>query len=340
MTISSKKRAWISVATLLLIATACAGVYLYGLHRSFSAASAGTPPSILGELPPDAPTIVYIDVAALRKMQDSPLASLLGLTGTPPRADLDYQNFVRDTGFDYSRDLDVAAIALWPTSLGVISHGASEGQTLIIAEGRFDKHKIESYALRTGRVAMHGAQSVYEVPGSPPVSFEFLSPTRIALASGKEGGVLPLPFHSAARDPVMQARLDRVAGAPLFGVARTDHLPESFYADFRNSPQLEALARSIQGIDLAGQPDGDTVKVSLDAECDAVKSAFEIATLLDGFRLVGSMALADPKTRHQMTKEQAAFLDAVIRKVKIDHQDRWVRLNLDVTPAMLSAKGN
>ncbi len=308
------------------------------MRRPLSAASAGSAPGILNELPPDAPAILYIDVAALRKLQDSPLAALLGLTHTAPRGDPDYQNFVRDTGFDYTRDLDKAAIALWPTSLGALSHGASEEQTFVAAEGRFDQRKIEAYALRTGGVAMHGAQSVYQVPGSPPVSLEFLSPTRIVLASGKEAA-LPLPSSFAARDPVMQARMDRVAGAPIFALARTDHLPESFYADLRNSPQLEALARSVQGLTLAGQPDGDTIKVSLDAECDSIRSAFEIATLLDGFRMVGSMTLADPKARRHMNRQQAAFLDAVVRNVKIDHQDRWVRLTLNVTPEMLGAGG-
>ncbi len=334
---SSKKRAWISTTALVLLAAAGAGAYLYRIHRPFSRASAGSPPTILNELPPDAPAIIYLDVAALRKLQESPLAAILGLTDSGPHADRDYQQFVRDTGFDYTRDLDKTAIALWPTSLNTPSHGPDEERVLVVAEGHFDQGKIEAYALRSGRVSARGAQSVYEMPGNPPVSFEFLSATRIALASGKEVDALPLPSNFPARDPEMQARLDRVAGAPIFAVARTDHLPDSFYADLRNSPQLESIARSIQGVTLAGQPEGDLIKMSLDAECDTVKSAFEIGTLLDGFRMVGSMAFADPKTRRQMNREQAAFLDAVIRNVKITYQDRWVRISLDVTPDMLGA---
>jgi GAF domain-containing protein len=68
-----------------------------------------------------------------------------------------------------------------------------------------------------------------------------------------------------------------------------------------------------------------------------MQSSFEIATLLDGFRMVGSIALADPKTRRDMTKEQAAFLTALASQVKVAHQDRWVRLRLDITPAMLGS---
>jgi len=340
MLMSSSKRAWISLAALVSLAAAVAGAYLYRMHRPLSAASPGSTPGMLGELPPDAPAVIYIDVAALRKLQDSPLAAILGLTGAAPRGDPDYENFVRGTGFDYARDLDDAAIAIWPASMQSPSHGAGEERTVVVAEGRFDQQKIEAYALRYGKAAAHGGHTVYDMPGNPPVSFEFLSPARIALASGKEADALPLPSNPAARDPVMQARMDRVAGAPIFAVARTDHLPESFYANFHGSPQLETLARSVERLTLAGQPDGGDIKMSLDAECDTAKSALEIATLLDGFRMVGSMALADPKTLRQMNRQQAAFLDAVIRKVKITNQDVWVRLSLDVTPEMLGARSN
>ena len=106
----------------------------------------------------------------------------------------------------------------------------------------------------------------------------------------------------------MQGRIKRVAGAPIFAVARTDRLPASFYAGFKNSPQLEQLARSIRGLTLAGQPSGNDVNVALDAECDSMTNAIKISTLIDTFRMVGSMALHDPKMRGQMTREQAVFL--------------------------------
>ena len=60
-----------------------------------------------------------------------------------------------------------------------------------------------------------------------------------------------------------------------------------------------------------------------------------LPTLLDTFRMLGSLALSDPNTRRQMTKEQAAFLAALASQVKVTHQDTWVRLTLAVTPEML-----
>jgi hypothetical protein len=38
-----------------------------------------------------------------------------------------------------------------------------------------------------------------------------------------------------------------------------------------------------------------------------------------------------------MTKEQIAFLEALISQAKITHQNKLVRLVLDITPAMLNA---
>jgi hypothetical protein len=342
--ISSTKRAWIVIAGLLFLILGGLGVYYLTQRRPLpplpGANHAGPPPDILSQLPPDAPVVAYLDASALRKLQNSPLAAVLGLTSPGPEADREYADFVRDTGFDYTRDLDHAALAFWPSSFGPPDNPLAEDRMLAIADGRFDQQKIKAYALRTGKQITRGSQSIYEVPGSPPISLEFLSATRIAIAGGKGATDLVANISSrapAARDPEMQSRIQRVAGAPIFAVARTDKLPPSFYAGLRNSPQLERLVRSIRGLTLAGQPEGDNLKMALDAECDSMKSALEISALLDTFRMVGSMAISDAKMRREMTREQAAFLSAIINQLKVAHQDKWVRLSLDITPAMLGA---
>jgi hypothetical protein len=342
---SSTKRAWIIVAILFLLIAAALGVYYYRQHGPLPAlpgvtSNPGPPPDILSQLPADAPVIGYIDAAALRKLQNSPLAAVLGLTSPGPDADREYAEFVRDTGFDYTRDLDHVALAFWPASFGDPNNPFGEDRVLAIADGRFDKQKIEAYALRTGKVIVRGAQSVYEVPGNPPVSLEFISPTRIVLAGGRNATDLIGSVTSSGtppRDSAIQSRIKRVAGAPIFALARTDHLPPDLYDSFKNSPQLDHLARSIRSLTLAGQPSGNNMNLALDAECDSMKNAFEISTLLDTFRMVGSMALHDPKMRSQMTRQQAAFLAALLAQTKVAHQDKWVRLSLQITPEMLGA---
>ena len=296
MGLSSTKRAWIAVAVLVCLVCVAGAIYLYHERQPLPAASSGPAPSVLAELPSNAPAIAYLDVAALRKLKNSPLAGLLGLTGTDPSQsagqgmDRDYAQFIRGTGFDYTRDLDRAAIAFWPNDLTPAANEAGENPSLAIADGRFDQRKIDSYALRVGGRAL--AETVsgpreYIVPGKPNVAFEFLSPTRIAIASGKHPeNLLDLPRVRTA-DPALEARIQRVAGAPIFGVARTRDLPASFYANFKQSPQLEHMVRSIRAVLLSGQPQGSRIHVALDGECDSMTSALEHYALVDVFRGLG-----------------------------------------------------
>ena len=331
---TSPQKTRLLIALLATIAVIGA-VYLYRARRAASPATTALAPNILSLLPPHAPAIAYIDAAALRGLQNSPLAAILGLTQAGPQPDRDYQDFVRDTGFDYTRDLDKAAIALWPA---ISSSGdISENRVVAIADGRFDESKIKAYALRTGRVVTHNARSIYQVPGSPPVSFEFLSSTRIALASGASSDSFLSVATSSPLDPAMQARINRVAGAPIFAVARTDNLPPEFYESLRSSPQFQSMARSVQGLALAGRPDHDLIHLILDAECDSMKNAIELVTLLDSLRIFGPVALADPKTRQQLTPAQISLLETLVNKTTVSHEDRVVRISLDLTPAMLGA---
>ena len=350
MPLSSAKRAWIVIAAVLLCLVAAAVAYYFWQARPLppivsnlpGVPAAGPPPDILSQLPADAPVVAYIDAGNLRTLQNSPLAAALGLASPSPQADRDYANFVRDTGFDYTRDLDHAAIAVWPASFGTPDNILGEDRVLAIADGRFDPQKIKAYALRTGKEIAHDPQPVYEVPGNPPVSLTFLSPTRIALAGGHNATELlarvsPNASSSASRGPAMQSRIQRVAGAPMFAVARTERLPESIYAPLHNSPQLEQIARSVQAITLAGQPDRDNLRVTLDAECDSLKNAVQLAFLLETGKMAGSMALSDPRTRRQITKEQFVFLEALMDHATINHQNKVVRITLEITPDMLAA---
>ena len=358
MALSSTQRALIAVVLIVCLGGATVAVYLHHLHQPLPNASSGPPPDVLSQLPADAPVIAYIDVAALRKLPNSPLADLLGLAVPQPEPAQprdrrvpqthnenarEYSQFVDDTGFDYSRDLDRAAIAFWPNDLSPSANRAGENPALAIADGHFDQRKITAYAIRAGGKTETAAEHTrYVIPGYPTVAFEFLSQTRIALASGRNAAALLNIRTNLSSDSALQARVKRVAGAPIFGVGRTDHLPASFYADFRNSPQLEGLIRSIQEISLAGEPHGDAVHLTLDAESDSMTHAIELSTLLDGFRMIGPMALSDPKTRAQleMTREQAAVLEAFVNKAHVSHQERWVRITLDLTPALFGQAEN
>ena len=348
MPLSSTKRALIVVLVFVIVILAAVGGFYYWQRRPLppmissvpGVEIAGPEPDILSELPSNAPVIAYVDVASLRKLQNSPLAAVLGLTSPGPQADREYADFVRQTGFDYERDLDHAGIAMWPAGFGTPANVLGDDRVIAIADSRFDQQKIKAYALRTGKATTVGKNEVLEVPGNPPVSLEFLSPTRIALAGGKNATALLAGIHSdgsGTRDAALQSRIERVAGAPIFAVARTSNLPSSFYANFRNAPQLDQLIRSIQALTLAGQPDGDNLKIALDAESDSMKNAMQISFLLETGRMAGSMALSSPDARRQLTREQIAFLNSLLSDAKITHRDKLVRLSFTITRDMLAA---
>ncbi len=308
--------------------------------------AAGPPPDILSQLPADAPVVAYIDAANLRTLQNSPLAAALGLASPGPQADRDYANFVRDTGFDYTRDLDHAAIAVLARQFRHSPDNVDgEDRVLAIADGRFDQQKIKAYAAATGNEMQldRTRPLVTTSPEIRPSRMTFLSPTRIALASGDRDELLAHvaaiasdTLRHRATPPCNLAFNASLARRCLRSRAR-DRLPQSIYAPLHNSPQLEQIARSVQAVTLAGQPDRDNLKITIDAECDSLKNAVQLAFLLETGKMAGSMALSDPRTRRQMTQEQYVFLQALLNHATINHQNKVVRITLQITPDMLSA---
>src|SRR5579864_8398466 len=94
-------------------------------------------PELIELAPAHSTFIAYIDLAELRK---EPLIDHLAALAEPVTVDPDYEQFVSSTVFDYQRDLDQVAIT------------APTAEKLAIADGRFDRKKIEEYALRSGAI--------------------------------------------------------------------------------------------------------------------------------------------------------------------------------------------
>src|SRR5579864_6608981 len=86
---------------------------------------------LVRQLPAGASAIVFADVAQIRV---SAFAKELAELAPSSEHDPQYTAFVRATGFDYSRDLDRAAMALWPRN--------APTSVAVIAEGRFDQRRI------------------------------------------------------------------------------------------------------------------------------------------------------------------------------------------------------
>jgi len=117
-------------------------------------------------LPPGDLTTFYINIAALRQGR---LLHLL--TGITPASEKDYTDFVSDTGFDYTRDMDA-----------LVGGVNNENETFFLIRGRFDWSKLCQFA------AAHGGACEDEAcraPGTKPhrwVNFIRIQPDTIGLA--------------------------------------------------------------------------------------------------------------------------------------------------------------
>jgi hypothetical protein len=101
---------------------------------------------LLKLLPGDDATVFFARVGLLRR------AGMLGLVrNTGERRDSDYEAFVRETGFDYWKNLDAAAGSI------------QENAALMVARGRFDWDRIRVYVRRQGGVC---ANDHCELPSS------------------------------------------------------------------------------------------------------------------------------------------------------------------------------
>src|ERR1700688_2428910 len=120
-------------------AAIAAALLAYGTFRHGATAHASPAPELLSALPPGAPTLVYLDLAAVRASSFYQHRADKGPIAVPNQ---DYAEFVRSTGFDFEKDLDRVVIASWPALAGKVPT-----KNVVIAEGRFDRAKIRDYAM-------------------------------------------------------------------------------------------------------------------------------------------------------------------------------------------------
>jgi len=174
---------WIVAAILALAGAAILSVVDVHRHRFVRSSI-----DLVKQLPPGDFTRFYADLAALRK------AGLLHLlTGASPVQEKDYQEFVRQTQFDYTRDLDAIA-------------GASDGEQLFfLIRGRFEWDKFKQYAAARGGTCR--SQSC-AVPISKPGYWASL----VRLQPGVAG--LAISAHSAAADTLRREAPQMDEAAP------------------------------------------------------------------------------------------------------------------------------
>jgi len=327
-----KKQHWILVLAGVLLSAA---VFL-GYQR-WGATSVPPRDELLALLPSDASAIIFLDLEELRR---APFMAKLYEWAPKPESDADYTQFLKDTGFDYERDLHRIALAT--------KKKGQDSVIFAIADGKFDRAKISAYASRFGALEKKGGHEIYSVPASgtsKKVSFTFLKNDRIVLTSGPDISVFLNENNRKEVAAEWRMRFERLAGSPVFAVIRQDAGAGSALAAQApgglRSPQLSTLLDQLQWITLAGKPDNELLRVVAEGECATDATVRQLADLLNGVVILAQAGLNDSKTRQQLDPAaREAYLE-LLKSADVSKIDRGetksVRLVLEITPKFLAA---
>ena len=305
-------------------------------YQRWGARSGAPREELLALLPSDASAVIFLDLDELRR---AAFIARLYSWAPKPQSDADYTQFLKDTGFDYERDLHRLAIA------------TKRGQDSIffaIAEGKFDRAKLSTYASKFGALAKNGGREIYSVPvggTSKKISFAFLKNDRIVLTDGTDISVFLNENNHKKDEAEWRMRFERLAGSPIFAVIRQDAGAGSALAAQApgglRSPQLSTLLDQLQWITLAGKPDNELLRVVAEGECATDATVRQLADLLNGVVILAQAGLNDSKTRQQLDPTaREAYLELLKSAdvSKIDRGDtKSVRLVLEITPKFLAA---
>jgi hypothetical protein len=328
------RRRWMLGIAVIALA-GCLGL-LDAYWRGHDAGS-GTRDAVLSAMPPNASAVLFADLAELRR---APFATQFYNWIPKNQADAEYAQFLSETGFDYERDLDRVAIA--------VVKDEKESKLFAVAEGRFDRKKIEAYASRSGTRETRGGRDILTVPLSDSarrISFTFLSNEKVALTDVGELAPFLAPVANSTDAREWRERFRRDAGSPVFAVIRQDAAAGSALASRTpggfQSPQLSALLDQLQWITLAGKPQGNALRIVAEGECASDQTARQLADLLNGVLVLAQAGLSAPKTRQQLDPRiRDAYLE-LIKGADVSRFDRGetksVRVVFDVTPKLLEA---
>jgi|HubBroStandDraft_6_1064221.scaffolds.fasta_scaffold160250_2 hypothetical protein len=320
----SRKTLLVSVG--LAAAALATALFVYGSIRRVATAHASPAPDLLSALPSGAPTLVYVDLAAVRASSFYQHRPDKGPIAVPNQ---DYADFIRSTGFDFEKDLDRVVVAAWPAS------GSEQRKNVVIAEGRFDRAKIGDYALHKGKLDHQQGHDVFLFPASDRMgsnSLVFLDDHRIAMVEGPSiAPLFAVRSDDSAPDPARE-RAARVDGAAAFVIARVPPVPNNLAAGGAQSAQLASLARSVQWVTLAARPEGDNLRISLEGECDTTTNAMQLKAALEILRMFGRAGLESPKTRQSMDTASLTTLQNLLSSAEVTQAAERVRILIELTP--------
>jgi hypothetical protein len=308
---------------ILVCGLAAAGSFAgYKYHERISIAFDDVS-TLVTELPAGAPVVVYVDAKAFR---ESSLYKKTMLNSPPPAPSGDYADFMNKTGFDFARDLDRVAIAIESAQ-----HGS---KMTAIAEGRFDQTRIAAYAALKGKSSVRGGQTYYEFAepkDNRTVEMTFLSPNRLRISSielrtatGDHADAAPANSGNASDG------ISRVSGSPLFAIADVRSWSEK--ADMGSYTEM---IRSVRRFTLTASPDGDTLRVALEAECVTPEGAQQLGATANVAKMMAP-ALLNSSTKSKDSGTSAATVNQFMNSIQITEDGVHVKLAFSITSDMLN----
>jgi hypothetical protein len=207
-----RKRHIFLILSLLLVAGVL-GTLLWLRHRAL-------PESV--RLLPESDAVVFVDVGTIRRVAN---INVSGAVREP-----EYEEFIRDTGIDFERDLDEAAFAVH--SIGNNEHRYSE-----IFNGRFDSKKLGDYLRKHAKnVVQYDREEIFEIPQENRT-------VRVAILDLDSVAASNVDDSSVIRRMVDRSRM---RGLPQRGPAMVQ--------EFRNQIPLTAVAWTIARIKPGNNP--------------------------------------------------------------------------------------
>ena len=316
-----------AVATLVIVGAAL------GYWRWSSRDADASRAELLSLMPANGNVVLFLDLSSLRS---SPFLARLFALAPQPAQDSDYSQFLQATGFNYERDLDRVALS--------IDRQPQTQTVFALAEGHFDRKKIESYGAQFGALKTADGRTIFAVPTdhlAHKVYFTFLRDDRVAWANDSS-----YFFQPAAKAGWADWRehFSRVAGTPVFVILRQDAGAANALAEAPGglrSPQLATLLSQLQWISIGGKPEGNLLRVVADGEAASENTTHQLKELLSGLVAIAQIGLNDVKLRKQLDPDlRQGYID-LLNAAEIQQLDRGasksVRVIFDITPKLLEA---
>jgi hypothetical protein len=320
-----------------VLATTALLVGFLAYHRWHSAGRDGDRVEILSFLPSNPTSVVFLDLRQFRS--SSFLPQLMNWAPAFP-ADEDYVKFVQATGFDYETDLDRVALAF--------TREGNVPTVFAVAEGRFDRRKIEAYAAQSGERLNQNGRAIFamNLKNSTRKSFfTFLRNDRIAWTNDPAYASLFQPSRTSPDKADWEEQFAKLGGTSIFAVIRQDPattqaLAQQAPGGFR-SPQLAALLSQLQWITIGGKPEGKDLRVVMEGESSRESTIRQLKEFLAGILILAQAGLNGPANRKQLDPQlREAYLD-LLKSAEVESVDRGadksVRVMFLITPAFLDA---